>query len=448
MSAERSARTIRQADGLDPVGALQRVLYRSAKQDRTRKFHALYDKLVRNDVMQRAWKDVAANQGAPGIDKVSITEISSGGPESIQAFLDVLIEELRTGAYRPKPLRRVHIPKPGKPGETRALGIPCVRDRVVMAAAKLVLEPIFEADFSPVSFGFRPKRSAQQALEVVRTSANRGLLWVLDADIKACFDEIDHDKLMEQIKRRVIDRQMLKLMRSWLRVGVFEGGVVSGSTSGTTQGSPLSPLLANVALNLIDETWASKGKRLGELIRYCDDFVVLCPTKDRAEEARSLIAATLAPLGLTLHPDKTKIATLRDGAEGFDFLGFHHRMVKSRKVRGRYYLNKWPSPRAMASIRSKVRDLTRPRQVSRSFEAVVKELNPVLRGWGAYFCQGNSSKKFGAVDSYVHERMAKLASRKYGLSGFHWTDRFTWKWLGDLGIYRLTGTVRYPAVHA
>ncbi|MGC9156472.1 MAG: group II intron reverse transcriptase/maturase [Ferrimicrobium sp.] len=448
MSAEQSARTIRQADGLDPVRALQRVLYRSAKQNRTRKFHALYDKLTRSDVMYRAWTDVARNQGAPGIDKVSITDISSGGPESIQAFLDILTEELRTGTYRPKPLRRVRIPKPGRPGETRPLGIPCVRDRVIMAAAKLVLEPIFEADFSPVSFGFRPKHSPHQALEVVRTTANKGMTWILDADIKACFDTIDHDKLMAQIERRVVDRQMLKLLRSWLRVGIFEGGVVSEPTSGVIQGSPLSPLLANIALNVLDEVWADKGKRLGILVRYCDDFVVLCPTKERAEQARSLIEETLVPLGLVLHPGKTKVANLREGTEGFDFLGFHHRMVKSHKVQGRYYLNKWPSPKAMASIRSKVRDLTQPRQVGRPFEAVVDQLNPVLRGWGTYFCQGNSSAKFGAIDSYVHMRMAKLASRKYGLSGFNWTDRFTWKWLGDLGIYRLTGTIRYPTAHA
>jgi hypothetical protein len=184
------------------------------------------------------------------------------------------------------------------------------------------------------------------------------------------------------------------------------------------------------------------------LIRYCDDFVVLCSTRERAEAARSLAEATLAPLGLRLHPDKTRIVDLRQGAEGFDFLGFHHRMVESRKRRGRYWLHKWPSPRAMASIRGKVRDLTTPSRVGLDLSIVVEQLNPVLRGWGAYFRQGNSSAKFGAVDAYVHERVARLASRKHGLRGFNWSTRFTWEWLTDLRIYRLTGTVRYPTTHA
>ena len=195
--------------------------------------------------------------------------------------------------------------------------------------------------------------------------------------------------------------------------------------------------------------WASGGKRLGTLVRYCDDFVVLCPTRERAEAARDLAEETLEPLGLRLHPDKTRIADLRKGAEGFDFLGFHHRMVESWKRPGRYWLHKWPSPRAMASIRSKVRALTAPSRVGLDLGVVVDDLNPVLRGWGAYFRQGNSSAKFGAIDAYVHERVAHAGQQETRPPRtINWTDRFTWDWLGNLGIYRLTGTVRYPTAHA
>lgn len=448
MSAENSARTIRQADGLDPVRALQRVLYRSAKQDPERRFHALYDKLTRSDVMWRAWVDVATNQGAPGVDGESIAAIEAEGAEGVRRFLDALARELRDNRYRPRPLRRVHIPKPGRPGETRPLGIPTVRDRVVMAAAKIVLEPIFEANFSPQSFGFRPKRSAHQALEVVRVAANKGAVWVLDADIKACFDEIDREALVAQIERRVVDRKMIKLLRSWLRAGVFEGGVVSDSGAGTPQGSPISPLLANIALHVLDEAWEAKGYQWGTLVRFCDDFVVLCPTERRAVEARDLAAATLARMGLRLHPDKTRIVCLRQGREGFDFLGFHHRMQRSWKFPDRYYLNKWPSDRAMASIKARVRQRTPRGYAGRDLRQVVEELNPVLRGWGAYYRYGNSSRKFNAIDDYVHQRLAKLASVKFGLSGRNWTTRFTYGWLSDLGIYRLIGTVRYWTANA
>jgi len=447
-NAALSARSISRAEGVNAFQALQRVLYRSAKQDPKRRFHALYDKLTRRDVMWRAWVDVATNQGAPGVDGVSIADIDEGGVEAVRAFLDELAAELEAETYRPQPLRRVDIPKPGQPGKSRPLSIPCVRDRVVMTAAKSILEPIFEAQFLPCSFGFRPKRSAHQALEVVRTTANKGVVWVLDADISDCFGSLGFNAIVSEMEKRVSDRKMLKLIRAWLRVGVLEGGVVTDSVTGAPQGSPVSPLMANIVLHVLDEAWSRQGHRLGTLVRYCDDFVVLAPTRARVVEAKARIEAVLEPLGLRLHPDKTRIACLAEGQEGFVFLGFEHRMRESRKWRGRWYLNRWPSPRAMASIRAKVKQRTARRFASLPLEAVVESLNPVLRGWGAYFRYGNSSQKFSAIDSYVHLRMATLASTKHGLHGRNWATRFTYGWMADLGVYRLSGKVRYRAASA
>jgi RNA-directed DNA polymerase len=240
VSARLRARTISQADGLDKTRALQRVLYRSAKSDPGRRFHALFDHVARGDILRRAWDDVRANRGAPGVDGLTIAEVEDAG---VGSFLQDLSDQLRSGGYRPAPLRRVYVPKAGESAQdaSRPLSIPTVADRVVMAAAKIVLEPIFEADFAPVSFGFRPKRSAIDACEVVRKAANRAGNWVLDADVSNCFGSIDHDALMARVGLRVADRRMLRLLRTWLRAGVLEGGVMTDTTSGTPQGSPTTP---------------------------------------------------------------------------------------------------------------------------------------------------------------------------------------------------------------
>ena len=232
--------------GLDPVHALQHALYRASKQNGGRRFHSLYDKVSRRDVLWRAWVSVAANGGAPGVDGVTISDVIDG--VGVPVFLDGLAARLQAKTYRPVALRRVHIPKPGQPGKTRPLGIPTIADRVIMAAAKIILEPIFEADFRPVSFGFRPGLSAINALDVVRAEIRRGQMWVLDADVSDCFGQIDHDALMTRVGLRVSDGSMLKLIRSWLRVGVLENGSVTATVTGTPQGSPVSPLLANIAL--------------------------------------------------------------------------------------------------------------------------------------------------------------------------------------------------------
>jgi RNA-directed DNA polymerase len=425
-------------DTIDAARRLQRALYRAAKASPSRRFHALYDKVYRKDILARAWQEVRSNAGAAGVDGQTIGDIERRG---VAGFLGELARELREGRYRPRAARRVMIPKAD--GSERPLGIPSVRDRVVQAAAKVVLEPIFEADFRASSYGFRPKRSAHQAVEQVRQGVNRGAGWVVDADIAACFDRIDQAKLLELVGKRISDRRLLKLLRQWLAAGVLDGGELVPTDRGVPQGGVLSPLLANVALHELDRLWEDHCGQLGQLIRYADDFVILCRTEGAAREGLRRVGLILARLGLELHPEKTRVVFVGDGQQGFDFLGFHCRKVESWRWRGKRYLHQWPSRRAMRAVRGRVKAITAPRHhLPEPVGPIVAELNAVVRGWGAYFRVGTASRHFQQVDNYVRERLRLLLRKKTGRTGRHWR-RYTVAYFRALGVYQLRGTVAW-----
>jgi len=429
----------------EKVRQLQRRLWAAAKRSPERRFHALYDHLGRSDVLHEAWKRVRANKGAAGVDRQTLDEVEQYG---VERFLTELGVALREGRYRAGVVLRRYIPKAD--GRKRPLGIPTVRDRIVQMAAKLVLEPVFEAGFLPCSYGFRPKRSATMALETLRKLGAKGGHHVLDADIRDYFGSINHEKLMKLVARRVSDQRMLKLLRQWLTAGVMEDGVVRSTTAGTPQGGVISPLLSNIYLHELDSAWTHRSAPLGVLVRYADDFVVMCRTKSACEQAEVRVREILERLGLELHPEKTRRVELYDGKQGFDFLGCHlHKRLSGRiwEESGQrlYFLHRWPSQRAMRSIRQRVKDMTPRGRCHADIRDVIAALNPVLRGWGEYFRTGNAARRFTQLDTYVWRRLRALRLERKGRNlrpgeAARWTRES----FHALGLHRLRGTVRYP----
>ena len=380
-----------QQHSIEKSRQLQRNLYLAAKKDKQRRFHALYDRIFRLDILWRAWKEVRENKGSAGIDGITFEMIEGYGVE--EYLLDIQ-EDLQNKKYRPKPVKRVYIPKPD--GKQRPLGIPTIRDRIVQQACKIVIEPVFEANFLDSSYGFRPKRDAKQATEKVKKELYKNW-YVVDADIQGYFDNINHEILLGLLNRRISDRRVIKLCRQWLQAGVIENGKYYPTKKGSPQGGVISPLLANIYLHVLDSYWENH-KELGVIVRYADDAVIVCRTRKDAESAFEHLKRIMTKLKLTLNPQKTKIVDMNK--ESFDFLGFcYQKFGKTKSGRKLPYM--MPSKKTMKKVKDAIRVITCRKSAYEGLEQKVGKLNPLIRGWRNYFQHGNSTKRFKQLDEYV-----------------------------------------------
>lgn len=391
----------------ESVREFQRKLYLKSKKDKSCKIYSLFDKVCREDVVKEAWKRVKANKGAPGIDRKTIEEIELKQEE----FLEEIRRELKAGTYEPKAARRVWIPK--RDGKKRPLGIPTIKDRVIQTAVKIVIEPVFEADFKTHSYGFRPKRNCQQAIQEIKKYLNWGLVNIVETDIEDFFNRIPHKKLLGMVGARIADPNILKLISKWLKCGVMEEGGLKKTNTGTPQGGVISPLLANIYLNELDKWWEEKYSLNGnvQLIRYADDLVVL--TKRTPEQFMKILRDKLGELELNMKETKTRL--LRADEEDFDFLGFNIRMIWNKQKTKKFPFI-LPSKRAVQGVKSRIKEITKP--TSTKATDIVKELNPVLNGWMNYFRHENAASTFENVHRYAMDSVRKFIRRNQKRCGY------------------------------